>query len=769
MREEGDPNSEAADQGEIVERSGFRVSWAWIFPVLAAGAAAWLFWSNWKSQGPEIEILFASAPGLQAGKTPLMYRGVEAGKVTGVKLDAALSKVVVTVRLKAFAAGLARETTDFWIDQPEISLEQVSGLDSIIQGNSIQARIGGGSPATRFEGLSKPPLTPLEAPSLVLKLQARNIPFLARGAPVYYRGVTVGAVKQKTLDTDGLPYLYVVVDEDFAPTVRSNARFWCVSATSVQAGPGGLKLNVAGLAALLQGGVEFDVFGTPGDRVKDGAEFELFADERAARLSEPPIRISFDNGQGLLAGQTQLRYLGMPIGLVEEARPDPSTGKVEVVARLEPGYDILRRAGTVFSLVRPRISLEGVSGLETLVSGVYIECVPGPAGEPAERFLGRTVTDTEWTHAQAENQGISIVLRAKEIPAIGKGAPVLYRGIVVGKVKDKDMDGQNVPFLRVVIRKEFAQAVRRNGKFWRLPATSVQAGPGVLKVDVAGLDTLIQGGVEFDVFETPGEAAADGSQFELFANERAARCSSPPIRISFENGHGLLAGQTQLRYLGVPVGLVEEIIPSKGRVEVVARLEPGYDILQREGTIFSLVRPRISLEGVSGLETLVSGVYIDCAAAPKGKLVRNFVGRPFAGAASQSGLEVVVTAPETGLSAGSPVYYRGVQVGRVQRKTLSPDGRTVHLSVLIDQPYARLVRENTRFWDVSGFKASLGFLSIKIETETLESLARGGLAFATPDNSAMGAPARSGQKFALSKTPRPEWLRWAPSIPQANE
>ena len=398
----------------------------------------------------------------------------------------------MTVRLKAFAAGLARETTDFWIDQPEISLEQVSGLDSIIQGNSIQARIGGGSPATRFEGLSKPPLTPLEAPSLVLKLQARNIPFLARGAPVYYHGVTVGAVKQKTLDTDGLPYLYVVVDEDFAPTVRSNARFWCVSATSVQAGPGGLKLNVAGLAALLQGGVEFDVFGTPGDRVKDGAEFELFADERAARLSAPPIRISFDNGQGLLAGQTQLRYLGMPIGLVEEARPDPSSGKVEVVARLEPGYDILRRAGTVFSLVRPRISLEGVSGLETLVSGVYIECVPGPAGEPAERFLGRTVTDTEWTNAQAENQGISIVLRAKEIPAIGKGAPVLYRGIVVGKVKDKDMGGQNVPFLRVVIRKEFAQAVRRNGKFWRLPATSVQAGPGVLKVDVAGLDTLFR-------------------------------------------------------------------------------------------------------------------------------------------------------------------------------------------------------------------------------------------------------------------------------------
>ena len=67
------------------------------------------------------------------------------------------------------------------------------------------------------------------------------------------------------------------------------------------------------------------------------------------------------------------------------------------------------------------------------------------------------------------------------------------------------MDENRKPFLRVVIRKEFERAVRRNARFWRSPATSVQAGPGVLKVDVAGLDTLLQGGVQFDVFGAPGE------------------------------------------------------------------------------------------------------------------------------------------------------------------------------------------------------------------------------------------------------------------------
>ena len=249
----------------------------------------------------------------------------------------------------------------------------------------------------------------------------------------------------------------------------------------------------------------------------------------------------------------------------------------------------------------------------------------------------------------------------------------------------------------------------------------------------------------------PGGAIADGAEFELFANERAARSVSLPVRIAFENGQGLLAGQTQLRYRGVPVGLVEEVNPSNSKVEVVARLEPGYDILRREGTIFSLVRPRISLEGVSGLESLVSGVYIECVPVltssfftrPKGKLVQNFVGRSSAAAAwqdDQSGLEVVITASTTSIGVDAPVYYRGLRVGKVERKTPSSDGRNVGLIVSIDRPYSYLIRENTKFWDASGLKASLGFLFVKVPTETLESLVRGGLAFATPDNRDMGAP-----------------------------
>src|SRR5690606_23161636 len=111
------------------------------------------------------------------------------------------------------------------------------------------------------------------------------------------------------------------------------------------------------------------------DPAVESANYQLFETEATARATSAPVRIVFENGQGLVPGVTQLRFRGLRVGLVESV--DVREDGVVAVARFEPGRDDLQRTGTIFSLVRPEISLEGVSGLETFVSGVYIECVPG--------------------------------------------------------------------------------------------------------------------------------------------------------------------------------------------------------------------------------------------------------------------------------------------------------------------------------------------------------------------------------------------------------
>ncbi|MEI6338028.1 MAG: MlaD family protein, partial [Verrucomicrobiota bacterium] len=224
---------------------------------------------------------------------------------------------------------------------------------------------------------------------------------------------------------------------------------------------------------------------------------------------------------------------------------------------------------------------------------------------------------------------------------------------------------------------------------------------------------------------------------------------------------------TQVRYLGQPVGLVESVSPKTGQVEAVIRLNEGYDFLRREGSGFAVMRLNISLNGVTGLETVVSGVYIECVPATSGPLRDHFTAVTTAKAAleqkEQRGFEVVVTAPQTAIAVGAPVSYRGVVVGRVLRKTLANDGREAGLCVVIDLPYASLIRDNTKFWDAGGMKISLGFFYLKMQNASLDTLARGGLAFATPV--ALGERVRPGHEFPLNPAPRREWLRWTPAIP----
>ena len=157
------------DHGEVVPHARRRISWAWVFPVLAAAATFWMFWSNWSSLGPEIEVVFDNAPGMEADKTPLIFRGMKAGEVTGMRLGKNLETVILTVRLEHFAAGLACEGTSFWIERPVLGLGELSGLSSLIQGNSLRARQGSGPPSRHFVGQDIPPLTPLASTFTIIR------------------------------------------------------------------------------------------------------------------------------------------------------------------------------------------------------------------------------------------------------------------------------------------------------------------------------------------------------------------------------------------------------------------------------------------------------------------------------------------------------------------------------------------------------------------------------------------------------------------------
>lgn len=101
---------------------------------------------------------------------------------------------------------------------------------------------------------------------------------------------------------------------------------------------------------------------------------------------------------------------------------------------------------------------------------------------------------------------------------------------------------------------------------------------------------------------------------------------------------------------------------------------------------------------------------------------------------SRPGLTIILDAARRGsLVAGSPVYYRQVQVGEVTGFELGEWADRVYIYVHIEPQYRPLVREYTVFWNASGVDVNFGLKSgLNINTESAQALIKGELLLPHP-------------------------------------
>ncbi|MFO1407828.1 MAG: MlaD family protein [Steroidobacteraceae bacterium] len=227
----------------------------------------------------------------------------------------------------------------------------------------------------------------------------------------------------------------------------------------------------------------------------------------------------------------------------------------------------------------------------------------------------------------------------------------------------------------------------------------------------------------------------------------------PTITIEFRSADGIEAGKTFIKYKDVKIGQVTavELSDDFTKVEVTARIAKNAEGLIVEDARFWVVEPRISLSGVSGLGTLLSGNYIGFAEGRSKKSERKFVGLENAPVVSDlPGREFVLTAKALGsLGVGSPVYFRRIQVGEVTSYELSQDGNSITFRLFVGAPYDRFVNPETRFWNASGIDVSVGANGLEVRTESLVSLLAGGVSFETPPFAKPEGPASAGTQFQL--------------------
>ena len=228
----------------------------------------------------------------------------------------------------------------------------------------------------------------------------------------------------------------------------------------------------------------------------------------------------------------------------------------------------------------------------------------------------------------------------------------------------------------------------------------------------------------------------------------------PTITIVFKAAEGVEAGKTFIKYKDVNIGQVTAVrlSPDYSKVEVTAKIDKSAAGLMVEDAKFWVVEPRVTLSGVSGLGTLLSGNYIGFEVGKSDKQQRTFTGLevPPIITRDQPGRQFVLKAENLGsLGIGSPIYYRRLEVGEVIAYDLAGDGKAVEIKVFVNAHYDQYVNPGTRFWNASGLDVSVGAEGVDIRTQSLVALIAGGLAFDTPPFAAKAEPAAASTIFTL--------------------
>jgi paraquat-inducible protein B len=282
----------------------------------------------------------------------------------------------------------------------------------------------------------------------------------------------------------------------------------------------------------------------------------------------PTITITFQTAEGLQAGQSHVKHKDVDMGTVTKIALTKDLSRVLVTVEMNANAEPLLTTNAQFWVVKPRFFAGSISGLDTLLSGSYIELSPsGPGGDPQHDFVGLEDPPV----LQSDTPGTNFLLHAPRIGSITLGSPVFFRDMGVGEVLGWDVgDMADSVTIHAFVRQPFDRYVHDNSRFWNASGLSIKLGGTGVQVQLESLKALILGGIAFDTPEVPGQRRSDpklrsanGHEFPLYASKEAADSAAfgrkLPL-ISYFDGSvaGLQAGADVVLH-GLKIGTITAV------------------------------------------------------------------------------------------------------------------------------------------------------------------------------------------------------------------
>ncbi|MEF3102436.1 paraquat-inducible protein B [Raoultella ornithinolytica] len=583
----------------------------------------------------------------------------------------------------------------------------------------------------------------------------------AGSTPLMYQGLEVGQLTKLNLQPGSKVTGEMTVDPSVVTLLRDK--------TLIQMKKPKISLDNPSLSALLTGNT-FEL--VPGEGEARSHFVVLPADK--SLLEEPnvaAITLTASESFGIDAGQPLVLH-GVKIGQVLERRLTAKGVTFQVA--ITPEYRDLVHGDSKF-VVNSRLDVKvGLDGIKVLGASASewvdggIRIIPGAKGAIQSSYPLYANMEKAQENSLSDVPTTTLSLTAETLPDVQEGSVVLYRKFAVGEVTSV-RPRSNAFDIDLHIKPEYRHLLTGNSVFWAEGGAKVQLDGNGLTVQASPLARALKGAISFDDLSGTSARARSGNKRILYASETAARAVGGQITLhAFDAGK--LSSGMPIRYLGINIGQIQSLnlITAKNEVQAKAVLYPEYvETFARGGTRFSVITPQISAAGVEHLDTIFQP-YINVEPG-RGTPRRDFEIQETTISDSRyiDGLSIVVEVPEAGsLDIGTPVLFRGLEVGTVTGLTLGSLSDRVMVKLRISKRYQYLVRNNSVFWLSSGYNLDFGLIGGVVKTGTFNQFIRGGISFATPPGTPLAPKAQDDKHFLLLESEPKEWREWGTALPR---
>jgi len=226
------------------------------------------------------------------------------------------------------------------------------------------------------------------------------------------------------------------------------------------------------------------------------------------------------------------------------------------------------------------------------------------------------------------------------------------------------------------------------------------------------------------------------------------------IYIKMTTADGITAGKTEVKVRNVKVGLVKrlELDLSHNGVLAKVQIENQYGDLLTEDAKFWVVKPRIDQSGISGMNTLLSGAYLELEPGTSQSLSYLFTlqDEPALISNDIDGKRFKLTASSAEvLDVGTSIYFRGYRIGQIESGRFDVNTLSMHYGIFVFSPYDKLITNNTIFWVSSGVDFSLNTSGVQFSTGSLSKLIKGGISVDYPPEQKPNDVADANKTYAL--------------------